>query len=407
MPPITRRQTAKSSHNSNPKCFFVLPDEILLIIFKLSVETTIPSYQWVRVITLSHVSARWRAVAISSTMLWTALIIRKPSNFPLIPMFANRSHHRRLHLMVNVRSRGGASVETQDAPLEAEILPSFAAKILTIIFMSPSNFHDMLVGDEALAQVDLELLTIEASRPTNYEHFYPRPLLRRTRCLKLKDVYATIVDRPYTLDILEEFHLTQSGLGDAGMWRTFRHLRMPGLRRLVLHRISDSAHRDRGMVEFPLLESVELRHCHDSLPELIGDNIVAPKLRSITIRRQTTPHRPFSGLTIKQMVKRQEQLKHLVLLDNNPKSLLQIILPEEEELGLLSLTQSLQSLVLIACPPEEEGTGFSYDTRDRRSSTPFDHTISDFNNEGGSHSEWRAGRRPQQLRMPNKFAPAV
>ncbi|KAF8281058.1 hypothetical protein DL93DRAFT_2234693 [Clavulina sp. PMI_390] len=300
---MTRRQTARETPQIYREPIPALPDEILIVIFELAVQQA--NLQSAMAIILSHVCTRWRIVAIDCTIFWGYLTIFSRRNLPLIPIFANRSRHRRLHLTIDIAcSPRKRSLSTPNKPLI--ILPLFASKLSTLTILSSNEFELLTAGHQALEGLDLQKLTIDTSRRKDKcaEHISPMPLLLRSRCLRLTNVCVAPSCETHHSSLVEEFQFTVGvGFSTYSFYGTIGNLPMPKLRRLVLQGVHITPILERWTaLEFPLLESIELNYCYNTLPGLIGTYILAPSLLSIKIRRETDLWTRLSGLEMKQMV---------------------------------------------------------------------------------------------------------
>lgn len=110
-----------------------------------------PTNQWKNGINLSHISSRWRIVALGSSELWSLLKINSPAQWELMPLFAQRSRKARLNLIVGHFELGrsrfipGLAIRAGEAP-----------QIRSVVFHDLETVSASKATHEALALLNLE-----------------------------------------------------------------------------------------------------------------------------------------------------------------------------------------------------------------------------------------------------------
>ncbi|KAF8321523.1 hypothetical protein DL93DRAFT_1420955 [Clavulina sp. PMI_390] len=296
-----------------------LPDDILVIIFEWARGPVRIAGSWRASMCFSHVSSRWRTVAINCSTLWNELYIKSPSQAPLLKLMGQRSGIKGFNLTLDLGHTASDSRKAREttsySDQKVEFTTEFAAQISSVQFQTFHTIDCISVSEAAWELLNPSWINITAS------HKESGPLketrwLNKSHVLHLADVYISAPMGPL-------FHVNtfKFSLGDTSMvQRILSHAPMPSLKRLILHHVSCwTPGTQANILALDLLEAIELSNCDD-----LGEfNFETPNLRSMMVRMGNIDQR--AARDVRKLVHRNPQLEHIKLLTRNSESFIRTL----------------------------------------------------------------------------------
>ncbi|KAF8321525.1 hypothetical protein DL93DRAFT_1420895 [Clavulina sp. PMI_390] len=294
---------------------------------------------------LSHVSSRWRAVALGCSRLWSELYLTSPSQAPLLALFGHRSKTHGYNLSLEFElSSNDASVASGPALCSdetVEITTELAGQISSIQLRDFRALECTWISDAAWELLRPRFVMFGTSTTESDElPVQANRWLYKTQALHLSGVRIGAPVSP-----LFQLDTFQFSIGNGPMfWQTLRNAPMPALRGLMLASIihlTIMQPPSTSPITLSHLETIEVQYC-DSLP---GAGLVTPNLRVLSIRLESIGR--FGATEILRMVYRNPRLEVIKLSTHDPESLIRVLRSAPNSNANDSIVQSAPCLISL------------------------------------------------------------